>query len=312
MQQESELRAVTAERPEWFEKALAVPRREGVVDIDGCPISYMEWGDPQSPGIIMIPGLLTTLRCYAFIAPLLADDYHLVVFDLSGQGDSGQREDYPEAARVQEVMGVARHTGLFDQDEKPFIIAHSYGATIGLAVLETFSERFGGSIILDMMTMREDRVKRFRSKRIVGIKKPHRVNEDLEAVVAKFRLGPPQPCENTFLLQYIASHSYREVDGGWIWKFATNIYNNDYRTDEWWADQPHRLVRTPGRKVVIHGGLSRLFNQDSIEYLLELGGTDIPFIKLPEAHHHLMLDQPLALVAAIRSVLALWRISRNP
>ncbi|MEE1551661.1 MAG: hypothetical protein V1244_08595, partial [Nitrospinaceae bacterium] len=118
MQQESELAAITADRPKWFDQAIAMPRKEGTVDVDGCPIFYMEWGDPASPGIIMVPGLIATLRCFSFIAPLLSRDYHVVAFDLSGQGDSGVREDYPESARAAEVLSVAEHTGLFNNDEK--------------------------------------------------------------------------------------------------------------------------------------------------------------------------------------------------
>jgi hypothetical protein len=38
-------------------------------------------------------------------------------------------------------------------------------------------------------------------------------------------------------------------------------------------------------------------------------------VEIPEAQHHVMLDQPLALVAALRALLADWRhseVSRSP
>ncbi|PKP92970.1 MAG: alpha/beta hydrolase, partial [Alphaproteobacteria bacterium HGW-Alphaproteobacteria-14] len=38
----------------------------------------------------------------------------------------------------------------------------------------------------------------------------------------------------------------------------------------------------------------------------ELGGVDIPIIAVPEARHHLMLDQPLAFTAALRAVIEEW------
>ena len=310
MQQESELAAITANRPKWFDQAIAMPRKEGTVDVDGCPIFYMEWGDPASPGIIMVPGLIATLRCFSFIAPLLSRDYHVVAFDLSGQGDSGVREDYPESARAAEVLSVAEHTGLFNNDEKPLIIAHSYGATIAFAAIEAASRRFGGIIILEMMTLRSEQIEAFRSGNAVrGDAKPHRVYPDLETAMGAYKLGPVQPCENEYLLQYSARHSLREVEGGWAWKYSPNLYANDYRTNEWWAQQPIRLVQVPGRKAIIYGGLSPLFSQDSIDYLCELGGSDIPIIELPEAYHQMMLDQPLALTSALRAILSIWRTS---
>jgi len=36
----------------------------------------------------------------------------------------------------------------------------------------------------------------------------------------------------------------------------------------------------------------------------------VPFMALPEAQHHVFLDQPLAFVAALRMLLAEWRHSR--
>jgi hypothetical protein len=36
----------------------------------------------------------------------------------------------------------------------------------------------------------------------------------------------------------------------------------------------------------------------------------VPFAGIPEAQHHLFLDQPLAFVSALRTLLAEWRHSR--
>jgi hypothetical protein len=32
----------------------------------------------------------------------------------------------------------------------------------------------------------------------------------------------------------------------------------------------------------------------------------VPEIEIPDSHHHVMIDQPLALVAALRTLLATW------
>ena len=70
------------------------------------------------------------------------------------------------------------------------------------------------------------------------------------------------------------------------------------------SDPPSRDLRSG--KAIVHGGRSQLFTKDSAKYVRQLGGSDIPIITVPEARHHLMLDQPLAFVTALRSVLALW------
>ncbi|NHN19473.1 alpha/beta hydrolase, partial [Bacillus amyloliquefaciens] len=45
-------------------------------------------------------------------------------------------------------------------------------------------------------------------------------------------------------------------------------------------------------------------------YLRELGAGTIPIVAVPNARHHLMLDEPLAFATALRSILALWRSAR--
>ena len=65
-------------------------------------------------------------------------------------------------------------------------------------------------------------------------------------------------------------------------------------------------MNAPGRKTIVHGAKSQLFTKDSADYIRELGGGDIPIIAVPEARHHLMLDQPLAFVTALLSILHLW------
>lgn len=57
----------------------------------------------------------------------------------------------------------------------------------------------------------------------------------------------------------------------------------------------------------MHGEQSLLFTPDWVDYVRELGGSDIPIIAIPKAHHHLMLDQPLAFVSAFRSILEIWQ-----
>jgi hypothetical protein len=42
-----------------------------------------------------------------------------------------------------------------------------------------------------------------------------------------------------------------------------------------------------------------------------LGGTDIPIVAVPEARHHLMLDQPLAFVTALRTIVEIWQTNDN-
>ena len=45
---------------------------------------------------------------------------------------------------------------------------------------------------------------------------------------------------------------------------------------------------------------------DVVAYTREHAPPGTPFFAIPEAEHHLMLDQPLAVVSALRGLLAAW------
>jgi pimeloyl-ACP methyl ester carboxylesterase len=43
--------------------------------------------------------------------------------------------------------------------------------------------------------------------------------------------------------------------------------------------------------------------------MYELLDRNAPVVEIPQAHHHLLLDQPLAFVSALRAILADWEHS---
>ena len=297
--------------PEWFHAALAIPREEGFIEVSGTSIHYFRWGDRSMPPIVMTHGFLSHARCFAFIAPFLAGDYHVVAYDLSGMGDSAARPGCDAQARGAEMVGLAQVLGLFDGPAKPVIIAHSFGASVGLTALAMASERFAGLILCDMMVLRpevlEERGRQGSTRPGSGDpEKPQRCYPDYATARSRYVLSPPQSVGEPFLMDYMAYHSLRRSGDEWTWKFDPEVFRQD-NAGEGWQQIGQRLVETPGRKAIVYGEQSLLFTPDSANYVRELGGTDIPIIAVPQAHHHLMLDQPLAFTTALRTVLEMWQ-----
>jgi len=48
--------------------------------------------------------------------------------------------------------------------------------------------------------------------------------------------------------------------------------------------------------------------------MYELLNRNAPIVAIPQAYHHLILDQPLAFIAALRAILADWEhsVPRRP
>ena len=59
------------ERPEWLERALAVEAEQSSVEVDGCDINVLAWGERGLPGIVLVHGGAAHARWWAPIAPLI-------------------------------------------------------------------------------------------------------------------------------------------------------------------------------------------------------------------------------------------------
>ena len=62
--------------------------------------------------------------------------------------------------------------------------------------------------------------------------------------------------------------------------------------------------------ALIRGANSQLMHDVDAEYLMSLIAPGSPHIVIPEAEHHVMIDQPLAFVAALRALLTAWPKTR--
>ncbi len=308
-----DLWAGSQDLPAWFVDAMAVPREEAFVEIDGRKVHYFRWGERGKPPLLLTHGFLAHARCFAFVAPFMAGDYDIIAYDLAGMGDSEIIDDCDNAKRAKGMVAVAEALDLFSGPVKPKIIAHSFGSGVALTAMEMAGERFGGLIICDLMIMRPEKLLAHFSggggpPGSGKSDKPNNVYADYETARGRFVLAPPQDVQTPFLLEYMAYHSMHEVEGGWSWKFDPMVFYRSENDQAQWMHAPQRIADLPHRLAIVYGENSKLFDADSAAYIGELGGGDIPMIAVPNAKHHLMLDQPLAFVTALRSVLTMWDI----
>ena len=303
--------------PEWLTQALSVPREQGFVTVNGCRLRYYRWGDKSKPGVLMTHGFLAHSRCFAFIAPLLANDFHLVAFDMSGMGESDGHHEYPVETRVDELVGVAEQTGLFDNGAKPIIVAHSFGGMIATATSFDHGDKFAGLVICDLMIIRPEILAknkdRFGPPGSNRADKPQKVYPDYETAKQRFVLSPPQKVNEPALFDYMAYHSLKQVEDGWSWKFDPSVFRRGPGMGRRWSEIGKYVAEAPIRKAIVYGRDSMLFPPDSVNYMNELCDAvelpRIPMIGIPEARHHLMLDQPIAFASTIDSILKLWTSS---
>jgi len=297
--------------PKWFEDAVAFPYETAFTTCEGARIHYQRWGDRSKPGLLLVHGNGAHAHWWDFVAPYLSEDYHVVAMTFSGMGDSDWRESYTMDVFAREQLAVCEASGLFAGPAKPIIVAHSFGGFVTILTGAEHGDRFEGVVIVDTPVNPPDRPRR-------GPPAVHggRVYPTLEAALARFRLAHPQPCENHYAMDYIARWSLRKAplaDGpngekmgdGWAWKFDPSIWQR------FQVSRPPQdlLKETRCRIALFKGDKSVLWEDDVGDYMQGLLNRQVPFIEIPEARHHVMLDQPLAFVAALRTLLQEWRHS---
>lgn len=289
--------------PGWFRKALAQAPAERVVEVEGVPIHYRLWGDDATlPGAVLVHGNGAHAHWWDFIAPFFTDTHRVAALDLSGMGDSGHRDHYAPGTFADEVISVARDAG-FGADT--VIIGHSFGGFVTIQTAVRYGSELAGVVLVDSPVRPPDYAWERDPKR--SPIRPKRVYPDFETALGRFRLMPPQDCENDFVLDYIGRHSIMETDEGFTWKFDDRMFE---KLDFSRVNRSEDLKALACRVAVIYGEDSYLFDQEIADYMFSVLDESVPFMALPEAQHHVFLDQPLAFASTIRMLLAEWRHSR--
>lgn len=287
-----------AEAPAWLIETLAVERESATVEVAGAPIHYLAWGRREAPTLIFTHGRMSHARCWAFVAPLLADRYRCVAFDLSGMGDSGWREHYPVDVRADEVLAVT--SAAANPDQPAVLVSHSYGAVVALRALAR-AHPFAAFIACDPSFRHPDdwaaQTPREEDRDAV---RPHRTYPELETAIGRFRLAPPQAVEVPVLLRYVARHSLKPAAEGWTWKFDPKVYSRfEEGHNDWWVTHAQDFVALDLPKAIVHGEQSDFIDARSAAAVAAACADPVPVVGIPFARHHIMVDQPVALAVAI-------------
>ncbi len=295
---------MSAELPAWFASAIAAPFQEHETRVDGCPLHYVVWGrgagaTPRPP-VILIHGGGAHAFWWGYLAPLLADRREVIALDLTGHGDSGRRDSYPREVWVHDILAVLEHARL---ESAPVLVGHSMGGFVATVAAALHGERLGGAILVDspIHPPREADVPAVAQSRRGWSFERMTPYADFASAVRRFRPLPPQPTPYPFLVEYVASRSVRQDPDGFTWKFDPRVFEKTSRTN-----LRDYFTAARCRLALVRGAESMVMSREVADYMVGLGRAPVPLVEIPEAHHHLMFDQPLPFLVAVRALLAAW------
>jgi len=282
------------EAPAWFIEAVNTPYKDHYIQVDGCKIHYQKWdNEGNKPGLLFVHGGGAHSHWWDFIAPSFLDKFDIAAIDISGMGDSEHREKYCSLQFANELMAVIEDAGFGDN---AIIAAHSYGGLATLRAGIEYADRLRGLVVIDsaifppnFQTNNDMKGSPFKSKKIYP---------DVETAMTRFKLVPPQPCENTYIVKYIGQHSMGKVEGGYSWKFDMQFLQKTQMDD-----LQEKIAALELKTSIIYGEKSMLFMPPLMDYMKGVYDDSVPFHCLPDAAHHLFLDKPQEFIKLLGEVL---------
>jgi pimeloyl-ACP methyl ester carboxylesterase len=284
--------------PVWFRRALAVPYSDEEVEVDGAAVHYLAWGERGRRGLVFVHGGGAHAHWWTHVAATFAGELRVLALDLSGHGDSDRRDEYPLAGWTDEVMAVAEAGGVAGP---PVIVGHSMGGFVTIATAALHPSDLAGAIVCDSpVTAPDPEVDASRLGSAFGAPRTYASVDD---ALAHFRTVPPQDHYLDYVVDHVARHSLRQVAGGWQWKFDRQVFAQ-FAGGMRSVALPY-LPQVRCRFALLrseHGLVTAGIGAEMYDAL----GRVAPVIEVPEAGHHAMLDQPLLLLTALRTLLADW------
>jgi pimeloyl-ACP methyl ester carboxylesterase len=279
--------------PPWFTAAITTPYDTGSVEVDGVTIAYRAWGDPDDPVVLLVHGGGANAVWWDHVAPLLSAGRRVVAPDLSGHGDSHWRPGYDFDLWAEEIIAVAEAEGA----TAPVFVGHSMGGGVCLTAAHRLGRRLRALVVIDSLIAQiPPEVRTWIAER--APMPPHRVHARLEDAVSRFQPRPADETELSWVVEHVAKNSLRRVAGGWRWKFDPQVY---YDT----RIEPHQ-VRPVTCQAAFVSGERGLATPAIVDDVITRSRPDAIRMVIPDAGHHIMLEQPVALIAVLRTLLATW------
>ncbi len=283
-------------------RQMGVPFQEENEPVDrwvranGMNFHLLAWGDPGKPGVLMLHGASQQAHSWDFISLGLSSEYHVLVLDQRGHGDSDWAPDgdYSIEAAQGDLDGIVDALGLSDFN----LMGHSMGGRNSFVWASRHPGMLRSLTIVDTgpetVPRGSDRIRRFREL-------PDNL-DTFEEFADRVQEYTGRSREQVLgALKY----SIRQgADGKWTWKYD-KVMRQSGRAESYWT--PEQLwdcvKRIDCPTLVTRGDRSDIFAAETMDRMCE-DIADCTCVTIANAGHLVQGDNPVDFLAAARAHLA--------
>ena len=278
---------------DWVQRMIDTPGRSGHLKTGAHTMHYLEWGDASNPLVmLLLHGFLGHAHWWDFIAPWFAREYRVIAIDFGGMGDSDPRTNYSSAGFVGEVGVLLQILG----SKSVTLVGHSFGGRVTVFAAHQYPQYLERAIIVDSRLGFADRPAHTRFE-----PRARKLYPDLVTACRHFRFIPDEPPVLPGIMQHLAVNSVKRQAGGFVWKFDDALTSG---VDWGHIADGELLAQIEIPMDFIAGEFSVVVPKEIANRIGKALRNGRGPIFIPSAHHHVPVDQPLALVAAMRALLS--------
>ena len=284
--------------PNWFQSSISEDPRQEIFSHQLGNIKYQAWDRKDAENIIMlIHGTGAHKKWWDPIAPLLNNNFTIFAPDLPGMGESDHRNEYNFEGFSEALIGILHQEKAITSNQKIFLVGHSLGGHVAGFMASEMPEIFNGLVMIDSPI--RPPTYDYDKHQSTGPLRKIKYYPDKVSIIKRFRLMPPQDCENGWYLRYIAEHSVFNVEEGWRWRFDDKLFATLRRLHNYEFN-----FKCPA--LFVAGGKSLLLESKIMKYIRESFKDSMTVEVIEDAAHHVPLDSPLELVSLINNYLQQW------
>lgn len=140
------------------------PEKAQFLEVGGARVRYVDTG--RGPAVVLLHGFASSLETWDTVVPALAKDHRVIALDLKGFGWTDRPEgDYSAQAEAQLVFALLDARGV----DRVAVVAHSWGASIALAMALQAPERVTRVALYDAWVYEEQLPTFFHLSRTSGV-----------------------------------------------------------------------------------------------------------------------------------------------